>query len=57
MKDLYTFDIDVKTAEQTYNEVVEAYHLIFQSLQVPYMMVQGDSGSIGKLLTISKYDL
>ena len=32
MKDLYTFDVSVEQAEETYNAVCQAYDKIFQQL-------------------------
>ena len=51
MKDLYTFDIDAEHAEETYESVREAYKRIFHTLQVPYVSVLGDTGSIGGSLS------
>ena len=47
MKDLYTFDISVQSAEETYEEVRHVYDKIFTRLKVPYVSVQGDTGVIG----------
>lgn len=47
MKDLYTFDADIKHAEETYNQVRHAYDKLLASLNVPYVSVQGDPGAIG----------
>lgn len=34
MKDMYTFDKDLKSAEETYQSANEAYRLLFEKLQV-----------------------
>merc|ERR1712241_1314876 len=47
MKDLYTFDVNHEAAEETYAQVRDAYEKIFSRLKVPYVSVQGDTGSIG----------
>ena len=47
MQDLYTFDKDSESAEQTYREISEAYRKIFDKLGVQYVVVSGDSGQMG----------
>ena len=47
MKDLYTFDVCLKTAHQTYEEVNEAYRKIFDHIGVPYVKVDADTGVMG----------
>ena len=47
MKDLYTFDTSVEAAKNTYSQVRSVYDKIFNRLNVPYVSVQGDTGSIG----------
>lgn len=37
MKDLYSFDVDNKSAEHSYNLVCDAYDKIFQQLGVNYV--------------------
>lgn len=32
--DLYSFDVDMKAAEQTYNSVIDAYEKLFQHLSL-----------------------
>lgn len=44
MKDLYCFDKDSENRDNTYNEVKQQYHNIFQRLEVPYICVRS-SGS------------
>lgn len=36
MKDLYTFDIDMKNAEQTYSEVIKGYENIFNTIGIDF---------------------
>lgn len=40
MKDLYTFDDSAEAAKKTYDEVIEAYHKIFQKLGIPFLMAR-----------------
>lgn len=47
MKDLYTFDVDVETALQTYSEVRAAYSRLFDELKLPYLVAEASSGDIG----------
>jgi len=47
MKDLYTFDKDINDAKKTYEEVTQAYKNIFEKLEVPFVVVSGDTGQIG----------
>jgi prolyl-tRNA synthetase len=47
MKDLYTFDMDVETALQTYSEVRAAYSRLFDELKLPYLVAEASSGDIG----------
>ena len=47
MKDAYSFDIDEKTGEKSYNEMFEAYKKIFQRCGLTFKAVQADSGNIG----------
>ncbi|KAI5304811.1 hypothetical protein KEM56_005883 [Ascosphaera pollenicola] len=47
MKDLYTFDIDVAAAMETYTAVKSAYVRLFDELKVPYKIAAADSGNIG----------
>ncbi|XP_055547815.1 probable proline--tRNA ligase, mitochondrial [Wyeomyia smithii] len=47
MKDLYTFDVGTKQAQETYEVVDEAYRKFFDTLGVPYVKVSGDSGLMG----------
>lgn len=47
MKDLYTFDLDLKSAKETYHQVQEQYRKLFESLQIPFVKVSGDTGVMG----------
>ncbi|XP_059473810.1 probable proline--tRNA ligase, mitochondrial [Neocloeon triangulifer] len=49
MKDLYTFDASLDEADKSYQLVRHAYQGIFDALHVPYVAVDGDSGSMGGL--------
>lgn len=47
MKDLYTFDLDLEAAHQTYNEVSDQYSKIFHSLGIPFEKIDADTGTMG----------
>lgn len=47
MKDAYSFDIDKKSAEQTYNLVYDAYYSTFKDIGVKVVPVRADNGAIG----------
>ena len=47
MKDGYSFDADVPSAEATYETMRAAYHRIFSRLGFTYRAVEADSGQIG----------
>lgn len=47
MKDLYTFDVDVPTALQTYDDVRGAYKRFFDELKMPYIVANANSGNMG----------
>ncbi|KAF5270342.1 hypothetical protein FQR65_LT05530 [Abscondita terminalis] len=51
MKDLYSFDVDVKKAKETYEEVCECYNSIFDEIGVKYIKVAGSCGAMGGLLS------
>ena len=51
MKDLYTFDASHETAMKTYMEVMDVYSKLFQTLNIPYICVDGHTGSIGGTLS------
>lgn len=47
MKDLYTFDTNVKNALATYEQVKAAYVRLFDELKIPYLVAEADSGDMG----------
>jgi prolyl-tRNA synthetase len=47
MKDLYTFDVDLESARQTYETVTETYERIFRDLELTVSRVRADPGSMG----------
>ena len=47
MKDAYSFDLDEKGLDVSYNLMVDAYHQIFSSCEIPIVSVEADSGAIG----------
>jgi prolyl-tRNA synthetase len=47
MKDLYTFDVDLPTALQTYDVVRATYQGFFNELKMPYIVAEADSGNMG----------
>ena len=47
MKDAYSFDVDIPSAEVSYDKMFEAYHRIFQRLGFEYRAVEADTGNIG----------
>jgi len=47
MKDLYTFDIDVDGALDTYKVVQAAYLALFRDLRLPVIMAEASSGDMG----------
>lgn len=47
MKDLYTFDLDLKAAHHTYDEVNKQYSKIFRSLGIPVEKINADTGTMG----------
>ncbi|XP_053680844.1 probable proline--tRNA ligase, mitochondrial [Anopheles nili] len=51
MKDLYTFDVDIGKCRETYEEVNEAYNRLFSALEVPFIKVSGDCGTMGGSLS------
>ncbi|KDO21460.1 prolyl-tRNA synthetase [Saprolegnia parasitica CBS 223.65] len=51
MKDAYTFDVDRAGAETTYHLMVDAYHKILATLQLPIAQVEADTGNIGGSLS------
>ena len=49
MKDAYTFDKDLASADKSYNEMFEAYKRIFDRLGLDYRIVRADTGIMGGL--------
>ena len=47
MKDLYTFDRSREEAQDTYNQVCEAYNILFGQLGLTFYKAQAGSGAIG----------
>lgn len=47
MKDMYTFDVDLNRARDTYDAVNEQYAKIMKELNVPYFKIDADTGSMG----------
>ncbi|KAK3947502.1 hypothetical protein QBC32DRAFT_354082 [Pseudoneurospora amorphoporcata] len=47
MKDLYTFDIDLKSALDTYEKVRAAYSRIFNDMKLPVLAAKASSGDMG----------
>jgi prolyl-tRNA synthetase len=39
MKDMYSFDMDEKTAMETYNDVRKAYNWFFEEIGLPFVTV------------------
>lgn len=47
MKDLYTFDISHEQARHSYDQVNEIYTKLFKTLNVPFVRVEANNGSMG----------
>jgi prolyl-tRNA synthetase len=47
MKDLYSFDIDEKGLDLSYNKMLKAYQRIYARCGLPALFVEADSGAIG----------
>ncbi|KAL6718047.1 hypothetical protein ACLMJK_004132 [Lecanora helva] len=47
MKDLYTFDIGIRDALNTYEIVRQVYTAFFNEFKVPYVVAEASSGEIG----------
>lgn len=47
MKDAYSFDVNEKSAEESYKRMYEAYSRIFERLGLQFRPVEADSGPIG----------
>ncbi len=51
MKDAYSFDVDEKGLNDSYNEMYNAYKKIFTRLGINYRIVKSDTGAMGGLLS------
>lgn len=51
MKDLYSFDLTIEDAQQTYETVNTAYKNIFKQIGVPFTIARGDTGIMGGSLS------
>lgn len=51
MKDAYSFDIDNKGLNQSYNKMFDAYKKTFDRLKIKYKIVTADTGVMGGLLS------
>ncbi|KAF4451035.1 Prolyl-tRNA synthetase [Fusarium austroafricanum] len=47
MKDLYTFDLTVMEAVETYRQISGAYRAFFDELKLPYLVAEASSGDMG----------
>lgn len=47
MKDAYSFDVDEKAADESYQKMVEAYSRIFKRCGLTFKVVEAESGLIG----------
>lgn len=47
MKDAYSFDVDEKEAERTYEKMYEAYSRIFHRCGLDFRVVEAETGAIG----------
>ncbi|KAH8883957.1 prolyl-tRNA synthetase [Thozetella sp. PMI_491] len=47
MKDLYTFDLSISSALETYYKVREAYDRIFSEMKLPILAAKASSGDMG----------
>ncbi len=51
MKDAYSFDVDEKGLNDSYNNMYNAYKKIFTRLGIDYKIVKSDTGAMGGLLS------
>lgn len=47
MKDAYSFHIDDRSLQETYENIRKAYAIIFNNIGLQFLMVKADSGNIG----------
>jgi len=51
MKDAYSFDVDLKGLDSSYQKMFDAYHLAFKKMGLKYVVVKADTGIMGGLLS------
>lgn len=51
MKDAYSFDVDEKGLDASYDKMYDAYNRIFDRLGLNYKIVRADTGAMGGLLS------
>ncbi|XP_018321361.1 probable proline--tRNA ligase, mitochondrial [Agrilus planipennis] len=47
MKDLYSFDVNIDKAKESYNEICQSYDRIFKQIGIDVIKVLGPSGNMG----------
>lgn len=47
MKDMYSFDVDLEKAKETYEAVSDQYAKILKELSIPYVKIAADTGNMG----------
>lgn len=47
MKDCYSFDVDARTATETYQQLNDVYRQLFTRIGVPFVDVKADTGTMG----------
>lgn len=47
MKDLYSFDVDLEKARETYDAISDQYVKILNELKIPYARIAADAGNMG----------
>lgn len=47
MKDMYSFDVDLEKARETYEAVNDQYVKIMNELKIPYVRIAADTGAMG----------
>ena len=51
MKDAYSFDADLESANVSYKKMYDAYNNIFDRMNIDYRIVKADTGAMGGLLS------
>ncbi len=51
MKDAYSFDADEDGLDKSYQKMYDAYHSIFQRLDLKYAVIKADTGAMGGTLS------